>query len=60
MSAVAHSSQHDTVSTPEPAVLWAIADAERRLADLFSYCERLHQMEIAHDSHSCVLCFEQR
>ncbi|MGO4256732.1 hypothetical protein [Marmoricola sp. RAF53] len=38
----------------------AIARAERELADLFGYAGRLHQANIEHNPHSCVLCFEQR
>lgn len=43
-----------------PAVLHSIKSAERELEDLFHYCERLHAANIAHEPHSCVLCFESR
>ena len=43
-----------------PAVLHSIQNAERELADLYHYCERLHQARIQHDPTSCVLCFELR
>lgn len=43
-----------------PAVLHSIQTAERELADLYHYCERLHQARIQHDPTSCVLCFELR
>jgi hypothetical protein len=58
MSAVAHITELETVEAPE--ALSAIAVAERKLADLFGYCDRLHRANIEHDPHSCVLCFEQR
>ncbi|MET3961881.1 hypothetical protein ABIE44_001815 [Marmoricola sp. OAE513] len=52
---------HDLATeTQAPAALSAIAAAERKLADLYGYCDRLHQANIEHDPHSCVLCFEQR
>lgn len=58
MSAVAHVDYFDQVEAP--AALSAIARAEQKLADLYGYCDRLHQANIEHDPHSCVLCFETR
>jgi hypothetical protein len=43
-----------------PAALSAIAVAERELADLFGKAGRMHQANIEHNPHSCVLCFESR
>lgn len=60
MSAAARLSHDPVTETQAPAALSAIAAAERKLADLFGYCDRLHRANIEHDPHSCVLCFEQR
>lgn len=58
MSAVARSISQS--QSEAPAAMTAIARAERELADLFGYAGRLHQANIEHNPHSCVLCFEQR
>ncbi len=60
MSAVASTIYPEVFDERTPAALSAIHRAEQELANLYGYAGRLHQANIAHEPHSCVLCFEQR
>ncbi|TNM47239.1 hypothetical protein FHP29_03475 [Nocardioides albidus] len=69
MSAVAANVAEPSTRTSEPGprlspeleeAIVEIARSERALDDVLHRASRLHESNIQHDPHSCLVCFTQR